>query len=160
MTRVQSVVGFVILISGLAAPADAQGTADIVGRVTDPGGGALPGAAVTARDLATNITRTTATSGTGDYTFTALPVGEYEVKTESPGFRSETSRVTLATGDRARVDVKLQLGAVNESVVVAGDVQQLQTDTSHVASQLNREIIQNVPIVGRNIINIIKSLTG
>src|SRR5712691_788927 len=160
MTFVRSFVGLMILMAGSAASAAAQGTADIVGRVTDPGGGVLTGATVTARDLATNITRTTATSGTGDYTFTALPVSEYEVKTESPGFRSETSRVTLATGDRARVDVKLQLGAVNESVVVAGDVQQLQTDTSHVASQLNREIVESVPIVGRNIINIIKSLTG
>src|SRR5713226_4234571 len=160
MTRVQSVVGFVILISGLAAPADAQGTADIVGRATDPGGGALSGATVTARDLATNITRTTATSGTGDYTFTALPVGEYEVKTELSGFRAETSRVTLATGDRARVDVKLQLGAVSESVVVTGDVQQLQTDASHVASQLNRQVVENVPIVGRNIINIIQLTPG
>src|SRR5437899_2421060 len=160
MTCVQSVAGFVILMSGLVTPASAQGTADIVGRVTDPGGGALPGATVTARDLATNITRTTATSGTGDYTFTALPVGEYEVKTESSGFKTETSRITLATGDRARVDVKLQLGAVSESVVVTGDVQQLQTDASHVASQLNRQVVENVPIVGRNIVNIIQLTPG
>src|SRR5262245_56360621 len=111
-------VGFAILLPAIAIPAAAQGTADIVGRVTDPGGGVVTGASVTARHLATNITRTIGTSSTGDYAFTALPVGEYEVKTESSGFRSETSRVNLATGDRARVDVKLQLGAVNESVVV------------------------------------------
>jgi carboxypeptidase family protein len=160
MTFVRSFAGLTILMAGLATPAAAQGTADIVGRVTDPGGGALPGATVTARDLATNIARTTATSGTGDYTFTALPVGAYEVKTESSGFKTETSRVTLATGDRARVDVKLQLGAVSESVVVTGDVQQLQTDESHVASQLNRQIVESVPIVGRNIVNIIQLTPG
>src|SRR6266852_4465926 len=157
---VRSFVGLMILMAGLATSAAAQGTADIVGRLTDPGGGALPGATVTARDLGTNITRTSATSDTGDYTFTALPVGEYEVKTELSGFRPQTSRVTLATGDRARVDLRLQLGAVNESIVVAADVQRLQTDASHVASQLNREIVQSVPIVGRNIINIIQLTPG
>src|SRR5258708_33653824 len=90
MTFVRSFVGLMILRAGLATPAAAQGTADIVGRLTDPGGGALPGATVTARDLGTNITRTSATSDTGDYTFTALPVGEYEVKTELSGFRPQT----------------------------------------------------------------------
>src|SRR5439155_7791099 len=52
------------------------------------------------------------------------------------------------------------VGAVNEYVVVTSDVQQLQTDTSHIASQLNVEIVQNVPIVGRNIINIIQLTPG
>jgi hypothetical protein len=160
MRRVRSAATFVILISGLARVAFAQGTADIVGRVIDPGGGSLAGATVTARDLATNVTRATVTSATGDYTFTALPVGEYEVKTESSGFKEETSRITLATGDRARADFKLQLGAVNQNVVVQGDTQQLQTDESHVASQLNRQIVQNVPIVGRNIINIVQLTPG
>src|SRR5229473_5639081 len=160
MTCVRSVAGFVVLLSGLATPAAAQGTADVVGRVADASGGVLPGASMIAKNLETNITRTTVTSATGDYTFTALSVGTYEVRAELSGFKGESSRVTLATGDRARVDVKLQLGAVSESVVVTGDVQRLQTDTSHVASQLNREIIQNVPIVGRNIINIIQSLPG
>src|SRR6266849_363669 len=160
MTRVQSVVGFVISMSALATLAAAQGTADMVGRVTDSSGGILPGVTVTARHLATNITRTTVTSETGDYTFTALPAGEYEVKTELSGFRTETSRVTLATGDRARVDFRLNIGAVTESVVVTSDVQQLQTDESHIASQLNLEIVQNVPIVGRNIINIIQLTPG
>jgi len=90
----------VISMCALAPPAAAQGTADIVGRVADSSGGILPGVTVTARHLATNLTRTTVTSETGDYTFTTLPVGEYEVKTELSGFRTETSRVNLATGDR------------------------------------------------------------
>src|SRR5437016_12031666 len=153
-------LGVVILICVLAAPAAAQGTADMVGRVADSSGGILPGVTVTARHLATNGTRTTVTSETGDYTFTALPAGEYEVKTEFSGFRTETSRVTLATGDRARVDFRLNVGAVNESIVVTSDVQQLQTDASHIASQLNVEIVQNVPIVGRNIINILQLTPG
>src|SRR6266702_3660287 len=104
-------LGAVILMCALATLAAAQGTADMVGRVADSSGGILPGVTVTARHLATNLTRTTVTSETGDYTFTALPVGEYEVKTELSGFRTETSRVNLATGDRARADFRLDVGA-------------------------------------------------
>ena len=67
-----SVAGAVILRLGFAASVAAQGTADIVGRVVDSGGGILAGATVTARDLSTNVTRTTAASGTGGYTLTPL----------------------------------------------------------------------------------------
>src|SRR5260370_552596 len=80
MMRVCSVAGLMILIAALATPAVAQGTADMVGRVADSSGAILPGVAVTARHLATNVSRTTVTSETGDYTFTALSIGEYEVK--------------------------------------------------------------------------------
>src|SRR5438093_350991 len=153
-------LGVVISMCALAAPAGAQGTADIVGRVADSSGAILPGVTVTARHLATNVTRTTVTSETGDYTFTPVLIGEYEVKAELSGFRTATSRVTLATGDRARVDFRLDVGTVNESIVVTSDVQQLQTDASHIASQLNVEIVQNVPIVGRNIINILQLTPG
>ncbi len=160
MKGILLLLGVVISMCALATPAAAQGTADMVGRVADSSGGILPGVTVTARHLATNVTRTTVTSETGDYAFTALSIGEYEVKSELSGFRTGTSRITLATGDRARVDFRLDVGAVNENVVVTSDVQQLQTDESHIASQLNVEIVQNVPIVGRNIINIIQLTPG
>ena len=159
MTFVRS-FGFMILMAGLASSAAAQGTADIVGRVADPSGGVLAGANMAARNLETNITRTTVTSATGDYTFTALPVGTYEVKAEIAGFNGESSRITLATGDRARVDLRLQVGAITQSVEVAAEAQQLKTDSSDVASQLNRQVVQNVPIVGRNIINIVQLTPG
>jgi hypothetical protein len=138
MARVRAVAGVVIVIFGLAASSAAQGTGDIVGRVADSSGGVLPGVTVTATSLATNISRTTVTSETGDYAFTLLSIGFYEVKTDLAGFKTQTARVTLSTGDRARVDVKLELGAVSESVTVAGESPLLQTDTSR-ASVLETE---------------------
>src|SRR5437588_75628 len=147
MARVRAVAGIVIiLILGLAASSAAQGTGDIVGRVSDSSGGVLPGVSVTATSVATNLGRTTVTSDTGDYAFTLLPIGVYEVKTELTGFKTQTARVTLATGDRARVDVKLELGAVSESVTVAGDTPLLQTDTSRVSARLTAATVQNAPI--------------
>src|SRR5262249_8891570 len=101
MTRVRAVVGVVIVIVGLAASSAAQGTGDIVGRVVDSSGAVLPGVTVTATSLATNISRTTVTSDTGDYAFTSA-IGVYSVKTELTGFTTQTARVALSTGDRAR----------------------------------------------------------
>ena len=160
MARVRVLAGVVMLILGLAASSAAQGTGDIVGRVSDSSGGVLPGVTVTATSLATNLSRTTVTSDSGDYAFTLLAIGVYEVKTELTGFKSQTARVTLSTGDRARVDVKLELGTVSESVTVAGDTPLLQTDTSRVSSRLTAETVQNAPIVGRNIINIVQLTPG
>jgi Carboxypeptidase regulatory-like domain len=160
MARVRAVAGIVFLILGLAASSAAQGTGDIVGRVTDTSGGVLPGVTVTATNLATNISRPSVTSETGDYAFTSLPIGNYEIKSELAGFKTQTARVGLATGDRARVDVKLELGTVSETVTVAGDTPLLQTDTSRVSSRLTTEIVQNAPIVGRNIINIVQLTPG
>src|SRR6267378_8104289 len=67
MERIRVVPGVVILIFGLAVSSAAQGTGDIVGRVADSSGGVLPGVTVTATSLATNLSRTTVTSETGDY---------------------------------------------------------------------------------------------
>src|SRR5881296_24140 len=119
MKGIRLLLGAIISIS-VVTPAVAQGTADMVGRVTDSSGAILPGVTVTARHLATNVARTTVTSETGDYTFTTLSIGEYEVKSELSGFRTETSRANLATGSRVRVDFRLDVGTVNENIVVTG----------------------------------------
>ena len=113
MTQVRRFGCAMILLLACTTGAFAQGTGDIVGRVTDASGGVLPGVTVTATNLGTNIPRTTVTTETGDYAFTLLPVANYEIKTELAGFSTKTARVGLATGDRARVDVKLELGTVS-----------------------------------------------
>jgi hypothetical protein len=71
----------------LSTVAFAQGTADIVGRVTDTSGAVLPAVTVTAENIATKNVRTTITGETGDYVFTLLPIGAYTVKIELSGFR-------------------------------------------------------------------------
>ena len=160
MRHVRTVGCVMLLLFGSAAIAAAQGTGDIVGRVTDAGGGVLPGTNVTATNLATNISRATVTSETGDFTFTLLPIGPYEVKAELAGFKIQTSRVTLGSGDRPRLDFKLELGSLTETVTVTGESALLQTDTSRVASKLTQEVVQNAPIAGRNIINIVQLTPG
>src|SRR5215475_1999495 len=123
-----AVISFVLI--SCAQPALAQGTADLVGRVTDSSGAVLPGVMVTTENVATNVGRSTITSETGDYVFNLLPIGTYAIKIELGGFRTYTTRVNLATGDRARVDAQMQVGEVSQAIEVAADATPLQTDSS------------------------------
>ncbi|MEO5742896.1 MAG: carboxypeptidase regulatory-like domain-containing protein, partial [Vicinamibacterales bacterium] len=138
----------------------AQGTADIVGRVTDTSGAVLPAVTVTAQNIATKNMRTTVTSATGDYVFTLLPIGAYTVKIELQGFQTVNGRVDLATGDRARVDAKMDVGAVQENLTVTGESPLLQTDSSTVSSLINEKTVQDAPIPGRNIISMVQLIPG
>lgn len=160
MRHVRGIGCAIVLLLGLAASALAQGTGDIVGRVTDASGGVLPGVTVTATNKGTNISRTAVSSETGDYAFTLLPIGTYEVKSELSGFGTQTATVNLATGDRARVDAKLEVGGLSETLTVSGDQPLLQTDTSRVQQRLTAETVENAPIAGRNIINIVQLTPG
>jgi len=160
MYAVRSSFGTVLLVFLFATLAFAQGTGDIVGRVTDTSGAVLPGVTVTAQNEATTIARTTITSETGDYTFTLLPIGAYTVKIELAGFQSVSSRVELATGDRTRVDARMQVGTVEETVAVTSDAPLLQTDTSTVGALINEKTVQDAPIPGRNIIRMVQMIPG
>src|SRR5262245_208531 len=122
MNRIRTLVG-VVVVTLLLVPSAllAQGTADIVGRVTDTSGGVLPGVNVTAENTGTKLVRTTVTSDSGDYTFTLLPIGTYTVRIELQGFSTVTSKAVLNTGDRIRVDARLQVGNISESLTVTGE---------------------------------------
>jgi hypothetical protein len=160
MLFVRRFVGVLACVLVFQTLAFAQGTADIVGRVTDTSGGVMPGVTVTATAVATSISRTTVTGATGDYLFTLLPIGGYTVKIELEGFRTESANVTLATGDRARLDVKLEVGSLSESLTVTGEAPLLQTDTSRLASSFSEKLVQDAPIPGRNIINLVQLSPG
>jgi hypothetical protein len=88
--------------------ARAQGTADIVGTITDTSGAVLLGANVTLTNIGTNISRSTTTSTTGDYIFPQMPVGTYSIMVEAMGFKRFASNVSVSAGDRARLDAKIE----------------------------------------------------
>jgi Carboxypeptidase regulatory-like domain len=101
-------------------------SADIVGRVTDTSGAVLPGATVIVENLGTGETRAMPANEAGDFAFNLLPIGRYAVRIELQGFRGQTTNVTLATGDRIRVDGKLQIGTVQETIYGFEDSEGIQ----------------------------------
>ena len=151
-------------ISGvLARVALAQaGTADIVGTVTDSTGAVLPGATVTAKNVATGLLRTQETGATGDYSFTLLPIGTYQISVEAMGFKMfSANQVAIATGDRARIDAAMQVGVVSQTVEVQGEAAAaLQTDSATVGSLITTQATQDLPLNGRNIIQLAQLTPG
>ncbi|HVT92626.1 MAG TPA: carboxypeptidase regulatory-like domain-containing protein [Bryobacteraceae bacterium] len=126
-------------------------TASITGRVTDPTGASVANATVTAKDLARGTLWPTKTGTEGVYAFPRVPVGTYELKIESPGFKTYVnSHLLLEVNQRARVDVQMEVGAVSESVAVTSEAPLLQTDTTQVGAVISSRTIQNTPLISRN----------
>ena len=154
-------VSLFALVLALPVAARAQVTsADIVGRVTDATGAVLPGATVTIENVGTHEIRTLPTNASGEYVFTLLPIGAYTVKIELQGFGTQNSRVPLSAGDRARVDAKLQLGAVTEQITVTGETPLVQTDSSTVGTLINFKNVSDLPVNGRNFVRLVQAIPG
>jgi hypothetical protein len=126
-------------------------TADIVGRVTDSSASVLPNATITIQNLDTSDQRTTTSGENGEYSFTLLPIGRYSVHVEAPNFKAfNVASLTIASGDRARVDAQLSVGQVSESVTVEAQAPALQSESSTTDSVLTTKTVQDLPLNGRN----------
>lgn len=144
-------VRFCVLTAFLTASLFAQTTASIGGRVEDPTGAAIAGARVAGKNLETGLVRSTLTGEDGHYTLAALPVGAYEVRAESSGFRPTVQKgVGLVLGETVLLDFRLQLGKVEEEVTVYSQVSPVNTSTSELSYLVSEEHIRDMPLNGRN----------
>jgi len=132
-------------------PLGAQTTAgSIVGTVTDPSGAVIAGAAITVTNIGTNIAVKTTTDSAGEYVVTPLEVGRYSVTVEATGFkRSVRTDVPVNVQDRVRVDTKLEVGQVSDTVEVAAAAPILETDTSYLGEVVEAQRIVDLPLNGR-----------
>lgn len=136
-------------------------TADILGTITDPSGATLPDVTVTLVNLDTRDTKTDVTTQGGAFSFTNLNPGLYKVSIAGKGFNNiNMNEVTLAAGDRRRLDAKMTLGGSNETVEVNTSSPVLQTDSSAVASTVTERAVQDLPLNGRNYINLAQLIPG
>src|SRR5262249_37298127 len=109
----------------------AQATATIVGAVTDSSGKVIANARVAVTQKETGLTRQVTTNDRGFYVVHSLPVGEYTVGVEAPGFkRKSVTGVTLQVNEEPRIDVALEVGAVSETVTVNSQAPLLQTESA------------------------------
>ena len=123
-----------LLAVGLLFPTSAgaqTGAASLTGLVSDQSGASVPGATVTATNQATNVTYTAVSNQAGNYTVTSLPVGTYVVKAELSSFKTAATKpIQLEAMQIARIDFKLELGALAETVEVSGESQVMQTEST------------------------------
>ena len=145
-----------ILAGGIAGPARAQVTASVSGRVEDASGAAVAGAAVIVTSLETGAGRMVTTDAAGTYRVLLLPVGRYEVKAEASGFKAtlETG-ISLVVGEEAVVNLRLQVGAVQEQVSVTSEASLVNTTTAPVSGLVGERQVKDLPLNGRSFDNLI-----
>jgi hypothetical protein len=143
----------VVICLVLAGPVFAQTTGTLVGTVAQPGVGAVPGAAVTARQTETGFTRTVTTAESGRYVITGLPAGTYEVRVEISGFRPMGRPAILLTVGETRV-VDFPLEADELSVEVTIDVNAkaplVNTQSPELSYLVSGDALETLPLNGRN----------
>src|SRR6478672_5664462 len=135
----------------LAVPVAAQvTTGTIVGTISDPNG-VVPGATVMIHEVNRGTTYTYATDATGSYTAPFLTPGTYRVEVNVQGFRRwRREGVVLQVNQRARVDVTLEVGGIEETTTVVASAPLLRTDSSEVGTVIEERAIKELPLNGRN----------
>ncbi len=155
---------YAICILALAGyPVVAQDTTGkIVGSVSDPSGGTVAGAKVTVTNAGTRIARQTTTDKQGYYQVLELPIGRYEVAAEAAGFSRMvvTAKNSLEINQTLRVDIVLAVGAVKDVVTVEGGASAVETENSTVGATVSGIAISELPLNGRNTLDLLATQTG
>ncbi len=145
-----------LLASFTPNPLHAQAVGEITGIVTDPSGAVVPDTMITAANGATGISQATRSTGAGNYTLARLPVGTYTVTAEAKGFKTGVvNQVTLDVSQQREVDFTLALAGVAASVEVTAAPALINTTNSTLAGVVSAEQVQNLPLNGRDITNLV-----
>ncbi|MEQ1908367.1 MAG: carboxypeptidase regulatory-like domain-containing protein [Vicinamibacterales bacterium] len=143
------VLPLVLLISVvLPSAADAQGVGAIGGTIADASGSVLPGVAVTLSNPRGSIggNQAAVTDERGAFQFTRLVPGTYNVRAELSGFRSAVQENIIVNADAtARVDLRLEIGALAEDITVTGGAPLLDTTSAQRQTVLSRELLESLP---------------
>src|SRR5947209_6876182 len=144
-----------IAFTGLAAFAQI-GTSRITGTVTDPTGAVVGGATVTAKNEAIGLAQTQTTTDAGLYAFTSLPAGNYTITIEHSGFKTyQQTGGELKVETPLTVNVQMEVGQQTATVTVQGGTEQIQTSNAAISNVVEQKAIQQLPLNGRNPLNLI-----
>ena len=135
-----------VVFTGRVAYAQLADRAVITGIVTDSSGSAIPEAKVTIIDENTGTKIVVGTTSAGNYGTPPLILGTYTVQIEKDGFKTSTTKgIVLSGGQTYRQDVKLEVGAVNQTVTVEGGVEQINTDNATVSHTIGETYYRDLP---------------
>src|SRR5437773_7970347 len=148
-TTLSGIVGVIQLAGGLVFGQNFSGA--ISGFVRDSTGAVIPGTTVTAKHTETGLTRSVQTGEEGSYTMPALPVGDYEVTAEKPGFKAQVRQgITLVVAQEAVVNLTLDVGNLAEKITVTEETPIVNTTLSSVSGLVSQEQVKDLPLNGRS----------
>ena len=151
---------FFTLCTGITAFAQA-GRGGIFGLVSDTSGAIVPGASVSAKSEATGATLSTVSTGAGLYSFISLSPGAYDVTVTAKGFATVVHKAINVTVDQiSTVNFRLSVGTVSQVVSVTGTTELADTSNSTVGQLIGAATIDRVPLLTRNVYDLIQLSTG
>src|SRR5438552_3780589 len=140
----------------LAALCQAQlYTGSMAGVVQDPTGAVIPSASVVLTDTDKGLTYNATTDAAGRYVLRSLPPSKYNVRVEASGFRPEVQNgIVISVNQNLTLNLSLQVGTTNEVIEVTAQAPALSTEDAVTGQNLNRNFINNLPLVGRQIFDL------
>ena len=144
-------VTLAVLASAPSLFGQARNTASIYGTLSDAQGAVIPGANVAVTSVATGQVRSAESDGAGGYVFSLLPVGTYGLAVELTGFqRYEQAGILIQANENVRVDVTLQIGSVQETVMVEALATQVESRAMTLKETVDQRRVVELPLNGRN----------
>src|SRR6266849_618840 len=154
-------LALVLALCGVMSAIAQNANGRIVGVITDPQGALIPGARVTVTNTATNLNRDTESGPDGTYQVSDLPIGRYVVTAEHAGFaKAATGAQQLLINQTLRVDVAMAIGKTSETVVVESAGANVETVNSTIAQSVTGRPVQELPLNGRNVLDLALTLPG
>jgi len=151
----------ILVTSLVSASAQVRTTGQISGTVVDSSGAVLAAAHVTARDASTGLKQMVTTNATGQYVFLDLPPGNYQVTASAQGFAEAVySNVVVESGRTRDITIQLKVGTATERVEVSAAGVTLETTTNTLATTIDPDAIQNLPLIGRDILPMAQLVVG
>ncbi len=143
-----SYIAWLVILLGVVLPLFGQSDrGTITGTVSDPSGAVIPGATVTATNVATGVANKVTTTGAGAYTIPLLPFGNYRLTVEKAGFKTEVrENLPLLVGQTIKVDFTLEVGAATQRVEVRAEAPVLQAATTQLQTNLTGREVRELPL--------------
>jgi Carboxypeptidase regulatory-like domain len=141
---------FLVVLGSYQAGSAQSTNGSLSGIVQDSQGAALPGATVTATEIGTGEIHQAVSGDGGNYTLPDLPIGDYKVTASASGFKQLIiNSLTLHVNQVAQLDLKLQVGAVTDQVMVNAELPLVSTESSSVGQVIENKSIESQPLNGR-----------
>ena len=154
-------ISFLVLLVAATGAWAQTGTTAVNGDVTDPQGKAIVGAKVTVVHAETGTGRSENTDTNGHYQFQALPPGVYTVRVEMKGFRSVIQEgVELQVATNNKLDIRLEIGQVAETVEVSGAAPAINTEDASTGNPFDEREVKQLPFLARNVVNLLTLQPG
>lgn len=151
----------VLLLLGSSLSFAQTVTGTLSGTVTDTSGAVVPNVEVSAKNRETGVERTTKSSSEGFYNMPFLPIGDYDVTVQAPGFKKITKTAVIVELNKTTVSAfKLELSSLGDAIQITGETAQIETTTGELKHSLDEKRIEDTPLAGRNFISLVEQIPG